>query len=76
MPFPTVAIDVFVRPAGAAGVYVAAADDIAAIGGRMTIGGRRVTAVAPHPRIDDLVYLTIGHPESLAFLEDDYVEVD
>jgi hypothetical protein len=41
-----------------------------------TVNGRPVTAVAPHPELDDLTYVTTGHPESLSFLPDPYVEFD
>ena len=41
-----------------------------------TVNGRLITAVAPHPHLDDLVYLTTGPPETLSFLPDPYVEID
>ena len=44
--------------------------------GPLSIRGRRVTAIAPHPEADDLFYVTTGHPETLAFLPDPYVELD
>lgn len=41
-----------------------------------TVNGRPITAIAPHPHLDDLVYLTTGPPETLSFLPDPYVEID
>ena len=40
-----------------------------------TIDDRPVTAIAPHPHDDDLIYLTTEHPEALAFLPDPYVDL-
>lgn len=39
------------------------------------LNGRVVTAMAPHPTVDDLVYATTGHPELLSFLPDGYWEL-
>ena len=41
-----------------------------------TVNGRPITAVAPHPDLDDLVFVTTGPPDSLSFLPDPYVEIE
>ena len=41
-----------------------------------TVNGRPITAVAPHPDLDDLVYVSTGPPDTLSFLPDPYVEID
>ena len=39
------------------------------------IDGRPVTAIAPHPTLADMLYMTTEHPDLLSFLPDGYVEV-
>lgn len=63
-------------PAGVAGVYLLPADALWAQGPPWLIEGRPVRAWALHPERADLVYVTIGHPESLTFLPEPYVETD
>ena len=41
-----------------------------------TVNGRPITALAPHPQLDDLVYVTTAAPDALAFLPDPYVELE
>lgn len=41
-----------------------------------TIDGRPITALAPDPDFDDLVYVTTHHPDALMFLPDPCLEVD
>lgn len=41
-----------------------------------TVNGRPITAIAPHPDLDDLVFVTTGPPDALAFLPDPYLEVE
>ncbi len=65
-------------------VFVIALDDlpqpeISATGDGLalpTVNGRPITALAPHPQLDDLVYVTTGTPDALAFLPDPYVEIE
>ena len=62
-------------PAGVAGVFLT---DTRALAGQpypWLIDGRPVRALAPHPQQPDLVYLTTEHPETLAFLPDEYTEI-
>lgn len=40
------------------------------------VDGRRVVALAPHPNLEDHVFVTTEAPEALAFLPDLYVELD
>ncbi len=35
-----------------------------------TLFGRPITAVAPHPELEDVVYVTTGPPEALLFMPD------
>ncbi len=67
-------------PALDAAVFLLAAADLleppALDHGPPTVNGRPITAVAPHPEFDDLLYATTEHPESLASLPDPYVELD
>ena len=44
--------------------------------GPPTVNGRPITALAPHPQLDDLIYVTTGAPDALAFLPDPYVELE
>jgi hypothetical protein len=69
-------IDQFVQPTGLAGVYVVPLGAVDLDAGPWSIEGRRVTAIAPHPEAEDLLYATTGHPETLSFLPDPYVELD
>ncbi len=41
-----------------------------------TVNGRPITAIAPHPDLDDLVFVTTGPADALAFLPDPYVEIE
>jgi len=67
--------DKFVQGTGFADVYVVPMGVLDLDAGPLSVQGRRVTAVAPHPEADDLLYITTGHPETLAFLPDPYVEL-
>jgi len=69
------ALDKFVKPAGLYGVYIVAMQYIDLENLPATIDDRPVTAIAPHPHDDDLIYLTTEHPEALAFLPDPYVDL-
>lgn len=75
MALGSVALDDFAQPAGMAGVYLLPREEFDWDSGPPTIDERPVTAVAPHPDADDLLYLTTEHPETLAFLPDPVVEL-
>ena len=64
-----------VRPIGRAGIYLATAGALDLDARPLTIDGRPVNALAPHPSDHHLVYLTTGHPETLAFLPDPYIDL-
>jgi|GEM_PF-1653358 len=68
-------LDAYVRPAGVNGVYIVpmSALDLDAL--PALVGGRPITAIAPHPRDEDLYYVTTEHPETLAFLPDPYIDL-
>ena len=68
-------LDKYATPAGSDGVYVVAIEKIDLDALPAMIGDRPITALAPHPNHDDLVYLTTGHPETLAFLPEPYVDL-
>ena len=78
------ASDIQAEPVLDADVFVIAMDDLpqtdlSATGDGVpppTVNGRPITAVAPHPQLDDLVYVTTGPPDALAFLPDPYVELE
>jgi len=69
-------LDQFAQDTGLAGVFVVPLGAVDLDAGPLSIRGRQVTAIAPHPEADDLFYVTTGHPETLAFLPDPYVELD
>lgn len=56
-------------------VYLVAVAEIDPGGPPLLIDGRPVTAVAPHPEREDLVYLTTDVPETLDFLPDPITEL-
>jgi hypothetical protein len=68
--------DKFVQETELAGVFLVPLGVLELDVGPLSVQGRRVTAVAPHPEADDLLYVTTGHPETLAFLPDPYVELE
>lgn len=78
------ASEIQAEPVLDADVFVIALDDLpqadmSATGDGVpppTVNGRPITALAPHPQLDDLVYVTTGTPDALAFLPDPYVELD
>lgn len=74
------AIALTASPAIDAGVFLLPAAELLPPGppddSPPTVNGRPVTAVAPHPEFDDLLYAATGHPEALSFLPDPYVELD
>ena len=78
------ASEIQAEPVVDADVFVIALDDlpqaeISATGDGLappTVNGRPITALAPHPQLDDLVYVTTGTPDALAFLPDPYVELE
>ncbi len=78
------ASEIQAEPVVDADVFVIALDDlphaeISATGDGLpppTVNGRPITALAPHPQLDDLVYVTTGPPDALAFLPDPYVELE
>ncbi len=72
----TQALDSVVQPEGIEGVYVVATLDVDLEALPLSIGGRKVTAVGPHAVVDDLLYLTTEHPETLSFLPDPYIELE
>jgi len=75
MAFGVQHLDQRATPAGMNGVYLIALQDIDLDALPALIGERPITAVAPHPRDPDLLYVTTQHPESLAFLPDPYVDL-
>ena len=68
-------LDQRARPTGWHGVYVLALQDIDLDALPATIDGRPVTAFAPHPNDENLLYVTTEHPEALSFLPDPYVDL-
>ncbi len=58
----------------APGVYLLTVETLQKHRPPWLIDDRPVRAIAPHPDRDDLLYLTVEHPETLAFLPDPYVE--
>lgn len=66
--------DDFALPGGTHDVYIIPRVYIDPDADIFFVNGRPVTAFAPHPAVDDLLYLTTGHPETLSFLPDDYWE--
>jgi hypothetical protein len=68
-------LDAYVQPAGFHGVYAVPMQHFDLDALPATIGGRPITAIAPHPRNEDLLYVTTEHPETLAFLPDPYVDL-
>jgi len=68
-------LDQLAQDTGLASVFVVPLGAVDLDAGPLSIRGRRVTAIAPHPEADDLFYVTTGHPETLSFLPDPYVEL-
>jgi len=64
------------EPAGAGGVFVLPVEELNKYALPWVIDDRPVRALAPHPDRDDLVYLTIEHPEVLAFLQTPITEIE
>lgn len=62
-------------PVAAPGVFLVPVDLLRRYGPPWFIDDRPVRAWAPHPDRDDVLYLTIEHPETLAFLPDPYVDL-
>lgn len=69
-------LDDVAAPAGICGVYVAPREHVVVNGSPATIDGRPVTAVAPHPRDEQMVFVTTENPEMLGFLPDGYWVID
>lgn len=69
-------LDDVARSSGIEGVFVVALADVDLEARPLTIANEIVTAYAPHPTADDLVYLTNRHPEMLSHLPDPYVVLD
>ena len=69
-------LDQVAQETGLAGVFVVPLGAIDLDAGPLSLGGRSVTAIAPHPQADDLLYVTTDHPETLSFLPDPYLELD
>ena len=69
-------LDDVARSSGIEGVFVVALADVDFEIRPLKIGHEIVTAYAPHPTADDLVYLTNRHPEMLSHLPDPYVELN
>lgn len=68
-------LDQVVKPTGMSGVYLTALRNIDLDALPAVIAGRPVTALAPHPHEEELIYLTTDHPETLAFLPDPYLDL-
>ncbi|MBL8879823.1 MAG: hypothetical protein JNG88_11950 [Phycisphaerales bacterium] len=66
--------DSFAQSGGFGGVYVVPLAYIDPTADIYFVEGRVVTAIAPHPTVDELVYVTTGHPATLSFLPDEYFE--
>lgn len=69
------AFDSFAQSGGSSGVFVVPLVYIDPTADLYFVEGRAVTAIAPHPTVDELVYVTTGHPAMLGFLPDDYFEI-
>lgn len=67
-------LDVFALPGGFPGVYVVPRLVFDLDADIHFVNGLPISAFAPHPVVDDLLYVTTGHPESLSFLPDGYEE--
>ena len=68
-------LDNLVKPAGPRGVYIIAIQDFDLDMLPAVIHGRPITALAPHPRQENLLYITVEHPETLGFLPDPYIDL-
>jgi hypothetical protein len=68
-------LDTYAQPSGFHGVYAVAMRHFDLDALPATIEDRPITAVAPHPRNEDMLYVTTEHPEVLAFLPDPYVDL-
>ena len=69
-------LDDVAQTSGIEGVFVVALADVDFETRPWKIGNEVVTAYAPHPTADDLLYLTNRHPEMLSHLPDPYVELN
>ncbi len=61
---------------GQPGVYIVPVDSLSAADASWTIVRRPIRAWAPHPDIDDLVYVTTEAPDTLGFLPGPVYELD
>ena len=68
-------LDQHVERSGTRGVYIVAIQNLDLDALPAMINGRPVTAIAPHPRDEDRLYVTTEHPEALAFLPDPYMDL-
>ena len=70
MPLGIQNLDDSAEETGTPGVFLVALGAVDFDEGPLMINGDRVVALAPHPDLEDLLYLTTTHRDALAFLPD------